>query len=105
MKLNIKLSALIIGLGITLAACGGDNSAASAYCEVSANKYNLCVETLTDSELSEFNNSCVSVANTCSTTPEEYEQAESNIKAMSCGEYVNFLNDALNNPNLGAGCG
>jgi hypothetical protein len=113
LKILIKSYLPLMLLTVSITGCGGDsadpatealNASINDYCEVVMGKYDLCVESLTEGQLSSEVNECVSVHKRCSYSKEEFDTARQNVADFTCGEYTTELAAYINSGEFGDGC-
>lgn len=98
-----------LGLLIMLTACGDSppneqEAAIANYCEVASSKVDLCIPEATASQISEIRGTCVSDARRCGQSIQLLDENAEAFTQMSCGEFVDFLEDTLASGDFGQGC-
>lgn len=75
----------------------------SDYCYAASLKLNMC--TTSGSGTSKDTSECKTVASQCNYTQTQCDNAYSNVKAMSCQQFIDFFNAVISNGMSGVGCG
>ena len=96
-------------LVILLTACGDSppneqEAAIKSYCDTAAGKVDLCLLEATASDIETIRGDCVRDARRCGQSIELLNQNEEAFKAMSCGEFLTFIEDTLASGDFGQGC-